>query len=57
MSNHLPDEPQATLGSDVLLGLQLVADEVLDGLGLGGGSCVALAEFLELERSVRDLFI
>lgn len=54
MSNHLPDEPHATLTSDVLLGLQLVADEVLDGLGLGGGSSVTLAEFLKLQRSVRD---
>lgn len=43
-------QPEETLGGDVLLGLDLVADEVLDRLGLGRGGKEALADFLSIER-------
>lgn len=42
----IPDEPQEALSGDVLLGLELVADEVLDVFGVGGGSELTVADFL-----------
>ena len=34
----------------MLLGLQLIANEVLNGLGLGGSGIVAVTEFLKLAK-------
>lgn len=42
----VPNEPQQTLGGDVLLGLELVAGEILDVFGVGGGSELTVADFL-----------
>jgi hypothetical protein len=47
---YVPDEPQETLGGSVLLRLELVAAEVLDIVGLGGGGELAFTEFLDVER-------
>lgn len=47
---YVPDQPQKTLGGSVLLRLELVAAEVLDIGGLGGGGELALTEFLDVER-------
>lgn len=49
---HVPDQPQKTLGGSVLLGLELITAQVLDVLGLGGGSKLAIADFLRIPVSV-----
>jgi hypothetical protein len=43
---YIPDEPKAALSGSVLAGLELVADEVLDGTGLGGSGGLAGTELL-----------
>lgn len=43
---NIPDEPDEALSSNVLLALDLVDDELLDGGRLGGGGSEALTEFL-----------
>lgn len=42
----VPDEPEAALSGSVLAGLELVADKVLDGAGLGRSSSLAGTELL-----------
>jgi hypothetical protein len=42
----VPDEPEAALSGSVLLLLELVSDEVLDGSGLSGSGGVASTELL-----------
>ena len=46
-----PDEPEETLGGGVLLGLDLVAAEILDVLGLGRGSELPVTDLLYWGRS------
>jgi hypothetical protein len=46
MSLNLPDEPKETLGCGMLASLELVADEVLQGVGLKGSSELAVSDFL-----------
>ena len=46
LSKNIPDEPEETLGGDVLLLLKLVDDEVLEGLGEGRGSELPVTDFL-----------
>jgi hypothetical protein len=41
-----PDEPDEAFGGDVLLGLELVDDELLEGLGFERGGELAVADFL-----------
>lgn len=41
-----PDEPDQAFSGDVLLGLELVDDELLEGLGFEGGGELAIADFL-----------
>jgi glutamine cyclotransferase len=48
MSSGLPDEPKETLGCGVLAGLELVADEVLESVGLQGSSELAVSDFLSI---------
>jgi hypothetical protein len=55
--DYVPDEPQEALGGSVLLGLELVAAEVLDVLGLGGGGGLAVTEFLERESTHQLLLV
>ena len=43
---NAPDEPDKTLCGDVLLGLELVDDELLEGLGFERGGELAVADFL-----------
>ena len=43
---NVPDQPEETLGGGVLLGGQLVLDELLDGGRLAGGSELTFAELL-----------
>lgn len=43
---NAPDEPDQAFGSDVLLGLELVDDELLEGLGFERGGELAVADFL-----------
>lgn len=47
---YVPNQPQKTFGGSVLLRLELVAAEVLDIGGLGGGGELAFTEFLDVER-------
>ncbi len=49
---YIPDKPQETLGGSVLLGFELVADEVLDVLRLGGSGELTLTEFLSEAKRV-----
>ena len=42
----VPDEPEETLGSSVLLGLEFVAAEVLDVVALDGRGELTVADFL-----------
>lgn len=44
-----PDEPEKTFCRDMLLGFELVDDEVLDGGGFAGSGSLALTEFLDIE--------
>ena len=44
---NVPVEPDEALGGSVLLLLELVEDEVLEGLGECGGSELAVTDFLE----------
>ena len=44
---NVPVEPDEALGGSVLLLLELVQDEVLEGLGECGGSELAVTDFLE----------
>lgn len=43
---NAPDEPDQAFGGDVLLGLELVDDELLEGLGFERGGELAVADFL-----------
>lgn len=43
---YAPGQPQEALGCNVLLGLELVDDELLQGGGLCSSLCVALVYFL-----------
>lgn len=43
---NVPDEPDEALSGDVLLGLKLVDNEVLKGLGFERGGELAVADFL-----------
>lgn len=43
---YVPDQPDQTFGSDVLLGLELVENEGLESGRLGGGSLLPLSHFL-----------
>ena len=43
---NLPDEPKETFGCGVLASLELVADEVLQGIGLEGSGELAVSDFL-----------
>lgn len=45
-SGHVPGQPQETLSGDVLLLLELVDDEVLQGLRERGSCELAVADFL-----------
>ena len=51
---NIPDEPEETLGGGVLLGLDLVAAEILDVLGFGRGSKLAITDLLCWGRWVSD---
>jgi hypothetical protein len=42
----LPDEPEKAFGCGVLASLELVADEVLQGVGLEGSGELAFCDFL-----------
>ena len=42
----LPDEPEEAFGCSVLASLELVADEVLQGVGLEGSGELAVGDFL-----------
>jgi hypothetical protein len=42
----LPDEPKEAFGCSVLAGLELIADEVLQGVGLEGSGELAVSDFL-----------
>lgn len=44
---NVPVEPDKALGSSVLLLLELVQDEFLEGLREGGGSKLAVTDFLQ----------
>lgn len=46
VEGNSPNEPEKTLCGGVGLGLELIADEVLEGLGLEGGSQLPLPYFL-----------
>jgi hypothetical protein len=46
------NQPEETLGGGVLLGLELVADKVLDVLGLEGSGEMALSELLDIAENV-----
>lgn len=46
----LPDEPEETLSCDVLASLQLIADEVLEGIGLERSGELAVSDFLGVGR-------
>lgn len=50
LASSVPDQPQETLGGGVLLGLELVAAEVLEVFGLGGRSQLAITDFLSSGR-------
>ena len=43
-----PDKPEGALGGSVLLGLELVSAQVLDGQGLLRGGGLSDTEFLQL---------
>lgn len=43
----LPDEPEEAFGGSVLAGLELVADEVLQGIGLERSGELAVSDFLQ----------
>ena len=43
---NLPDQPEEAFGCGVLAGLELVADEVLEGVGLEGSGELAVGDFL-----------
>jgi hypothetical protein len=43
----IPNQPRETLRGNVLLRLQLIADEVLNVLGLGRGGKLPLTDFLQ----------
>jgi hypothetical protein len=40
------DEPEQAFGGGVLLGFELIEDEGLESLGFGGGSELAITDFL-----------
>lgn len=42
----VPDEPDEAFSGDVLLGLEFIDDEVLEGLGFERGGELAVADFL-----------
>jgi len=42
----LPDEPEEAFGCGVLAGLELIADEVLEGVGLERSGELAVGDFL-----------
>jgi hypothetical protein len=44
--SFLPDEPEEAFGCGVLAGLELVADEVLQSVGLEGSGELAFCDFL-----------
>lgn len=46
IGKNVPDEPEETLGGDVLLGGELVLDEFLQVLGLGGGGELTVTNLL-----------
>ena len=46
MSSDLPDKPEETFGCGVLARLELIADEVLESIGLQGSSELAVSDFL-----------
>jgi hypothetical protein len=46
------DEPEAALSGSVLLLLELVSDEVLDGSGLSGSGGVASTELLDVAKDI-----
>ena len=47
MVGGLPNEPEEAFGCGVLAGLELVADEVLQGVGLEGSGELTVLDFLE----------
>ena len=49
---NLPDEPEEAFGCGVLAGLELVADEVLQGVGLEGSGELAVLNFLSRRNRV-----
>ena len=51
----LPDEPEEALGCGVLASLELVADEVLQGVGLKGSSKLAVSDFLVITTLVSSM--
>jgi hypothetical protein len=51
-ANDLPDEPEEAFGCGVLAGLELVADEVLQGVGLERGGELAVFDFLRRRNRV-----
>lgn len=46
-----PGQPQEALSCNVLLGLELVNDKLLQGGGLCSGLCVSLLYFLREQKS------
>jgi hypothetical protein len=55
MSFDLPDEPKETFGCGVLASLELVADKVLQGIGLKGSSKLAVSDFLVITTLVSSM--
>ena len=53
----LPDEPEEALGCGVLASLELVADEVLQGVGLKGSSKLAVSDFLVITILVSSMHL
>lgn len=47
MEAFVPDKPEKSLSSGVLLGGQFIANEILNGLRLGGSCELAVSDFLE----------
>ena len=54
---NLPDEPEEAFGCGVLAGLELVADEVLQGVGLEGSSELTVLDFLSKQKRVNLLVV
>lgn len=46
MEAFVPDKPEKSLSSGVLLGGQFIANEILNGLRLGGSCELAVSDFL-----------